>query len=81
MPIITLKYTRQEQNIRNLAKWRQNGGMKRLTIDRINKGLNVRPETIQKYEIKKEEININKSHIKVKIYICNLIFFDNKMIK
>ena len=72
MPIITLKYTRQEQNIRNLAKWRQNGGMKRLTIDRINNGLNVRPETIQKYGIKKEEININKAHIKVKAYFNQL---------
>jgi len=68
MRIITLKYTRQEQNVRNLAKWRENGGLRRLTIDRINKGMNVKSNTIKKYGIKKEEIGFNKAHDKVKNY-------------
>ena len=46
--------------------------MKRLTIDRINKCLNVRPETIKKYGIKKEEIDLNKANEKVKIYFNQL---------
>ena len=72
MPIILMKYTRQEQNIHNLSKWRQNGGLRRLTVDRINNGLNVKPNTIDKYKIKKEEIDFNKAHEKIKAYFNQL---------
>src|SRR5437868_661378 len=52
MPIIVVKYTRQEQNVPVIcANDVKNGGMKRLTIDGINKVLNVRSEIIQKYRI------------------------------
>lgn len=52
----------------NYIKWGQNGGYRRLTIERINKGLNVKSETIKKYAIKKEDIDFNKAHNYVKAY-------------
>jgi hypothetical protein len=42
--------------------------------DRINKGINVKLDTIKKYGIKKEEIDINKANEKVKLISINYEF-------
>jgi hypothetical protein len=42
--------------------------------DRINKGINVKLDTIKKYGIKKEEIDINKVNEKVKLISINYEF-------
>ena len=67
--IVKIKVNRKKLSFK---RWCESGGHKKLCILRINKGLNVKHDTLKKYNITLNDIILDNAHEKVKQFFSTL---------